>query len=134
MHLNASLPQHLQKEWLALYPDSSLTGKRLLEIFETHSISSVINDLPKKSNRGRKRKVNPSEAVSQPLPSPTKKTKSSPSEFEVNNGVIEVISEASHEDRQWTTAMLCNLMFCNKQAEIKKTTLETEWQLLYPNH
>ena len=44
MHLNASLPQHLQKEWLALYPDSSLTGKRLLEIFETHSISSVIND------------------------------------------------------------------------------------------
>ena len=133
MHLNASLPQHLLKEWLALYPDSSLTGKRLLEIFETHSISSVINDLPKKSNRGRKRKVNPSEAVSQPLPSPTKKTKSSPSEFEVNNGVIEVISEASHEDRQWTTAMLCNLMFCNKQAEIKKTTLETEWQLLYPN-
>ena len=133
MHLNASLPQHLQKEWLALYPDSSLTGKRLLEIFETHSISSVINDLPKKSNRGRKRKVNPSESVSQPLPSPTKKTKSSPSEFEVNNGVIEVISEASHEDRQWTTAMLCNLMFCNKQAEIKKTTLETEWQLLYPN-
>ena len=133
MHLNASLPQHLQKEWLTLYPDSSLSGKRLLEIFETHSINSVINDLPKKSNRGRKRKVHVPEAVPQPIPPPVKKTKSSPSEFEVNNGMVEVISEASHEDRQWTTAMLCNLMFCNRQAEIKKTDLETEWQLLYPN-
>ena len=133
MHLNASLPQHLQKEWLALYPDSSLTGKRLLEIFETHSINAVINDLPKKSNRGRKRKVHPPEAIAQPPPPPVKKTKSSPSEFEINNGMVEVISEASHTDRQWTTAMLCNLMYCNKQAEVKKTDLETEWQLLYPN-
>ena len=134
MHLNASLPQHLQKEWLSLYPDSSLTGKRLLEIFETHSISSVINDLPKKSNRGRKRKVNLPEAVSAATPPLLKKTKSSPIEVnKVNNGIVEVISDASHVDRQWTTAMLCNLMFCNRQAEIKKTDLETEWQLLYPN-
>ena len=132
MHLNASLPQHLQKEWLTLYPDSSLTGKRLLEIFETHSINSVINDLPKKSNRGRKRKNPLPEDISAP-PTLVKKTKSSLSEFEVNNGVLEVISEASHVDRQWTAAMLSNLMFCNKQAEIKKTGLETEWLLLYPN-
>ena len=134
MHLNASMSQHLQKEWLALYPQSSLTGKKLLDIYETHSISAVIAGQPlKKSNRGRKRKV-PVEPAPPVVEKPQiKKSKSSPqSEFEANN-LMEVVSEATHEDRQWSEAMLSNLMYCNLRGQINKTDLETEWQVLYPN-
>ena len=131
LHLNASMSQHLQKEWLHLYPHSSLTGKKLLDIYETYSISAVVAGEPlKKSNRGRKRKVPVEAIVEKPQ---IKKSKSSPqSEFEANN-LMEVVSEATHEDRQWTDAMLSNLMYCNLRGQINKTDLETEWQVLYPN-
>ena len=127
MHLNASLSGHIQKEWLALYPQSQLSGKKLLEIFETHAITAAMNDEPKKSNRGRKRKqtLEPAPVLCQPPE--VKRTKS-----EAVVGA-EVISEATHEDRQWTDAMLSNLMYCNRMAEHNKTDLESEWLVLYPN-
>ena len=135
MHLNASLSQHVQKEWLAIYPESRLTGKRLLELFETHSINAVMSEEAKKSNRGRKRKV--PELSLAPAASDggaksvMKKSKSSlQSAAEAGT---KVVSESSHEDRQWSEAMLRNLMYCNNLAMTNKTDLETEWLVLYPN-
>ena len=123
LHMNASLSQYIHKEWLSIYPGSQLSGKRLLEIYDT-SASSIMDET-KKSNKGRKRKpVESAPIVEAPV---IKKTKS-----EVVHG-DHVISEATHEDRQWSSAMLSNLMYCNKVAETKTSDLETEWLILYPN-
>jgi len=146
MHLNASLSQYILKEWLAVYPSSNLTGKQLVSTFE----SNFSVEETRKTPRGRKRKVTYS-----PTPPPEKQPKKSKSQLIVENDTHEdepakdanetleisgsgdtsnsIISTTTHSDRQWTDAMLSNLMFCNQQALNKMTDLESEWHLLYPN-
>ena len=126
MHLNASLSQYLQREWVAIYPSSELSGKQLVELFESHSNSSKQSDQPK-SKRGRKRKVVQSPPPP-PSPAPSEKAKKARRESEED-----IVSATTHEDRQWTEAMLSNLMYCNLRAQLNKTDLEKEWLTLYPN-
>ena len=125
MHQCASLSQHIQKEWTTIYPNSSLSGKKLLELFESNACSEVVNnealacDPPQKSKRGRKRKL-PEPVLEQNIP-PVVIKKSKSREFEVYNNVMDnVVSESTHEDRQWTDAMLKNLMYCNVRAVLQR--------------
>ena len=141
MHLNASLSQYILKEWLSVYPNSNLTGKQLVSAFE----SNMSTEETRKTPRGRKRKVSYS-----PTPPPEKQAKKNKSKIGVENETLKkeptedvmetnevssetIISLATHSDRQWTEAMLSNLMYCNQQAQDKRTDLESEWHLLYPN-
>jgi len=143
MHLNASLSQYILKEWLSVYPNSPLTGKQLVSAFE----SNLPVEETRKTPRGRKRKVSYS-----PTPPPEKLAKKNKSQLIIENEAHEelqvqdvseslisdgisnaIISTTTHSDRQWTEAMLSNLMFCNQQALNKMTDLESEWHLLYPN-
>jgi len=141
MHLNASLSQYILKEWLSVYPNSLLTGKQLVSAFE----SNVSTEDTRKTPRGRKRKVSYS-----PTPPPEKQAKKNKYKSVENEALKDeeaepdamdtviansdtLISCSTHSDRQWTEAMLSNLMYCNQQALDKLTDLESEWHLLYPN-
>ena len=133
MHLNASLSQHLQKEWTAIYPSSKLSGRQLVELFEFHSNSSKVvadSEEPARSKRGRKRKVTPS---SPPVPAPASPEKPKKPRTDSVESEEAVVSTSTHTDRQWTEAMLSNLMYCNLRAQINQTDLEKEWLTLYPN-
>ena len=129
MHLNASLSQYLQREWTAIYPGSTLSGKQLVHLFESHSNvpkPTGVEDQPK-SKRGRKRKVIATTPPPTCTVSPEKPKKPRRDSEE------DIVSASTHEDRQWTEAMLSNLMYCNVRAQVNKTDLEKEWLTLYPN-
>ena len=133
MHLNASLSQYLQREWTAIYPSSRLSGKQLVDLYDSHSNSSKVaadSEDPPRSKRGRKRKVTPS---SPPAPVPASPEKPKKPRTDSSESEEAVVSTSTHGDRQWSEAMLSNLMYCNLRAQINQTDLEKEWLNLYPN-
>ena len=139
LHLTPSLPQYLLKEWQAQYPESPLDAKQLMVLHD-----NLVEDKEegRRSCRNRKRKR------LSPVPktvSTTEKTEKKPKKEEkasnkktTNDNVTmkanhgEVLSEADHGDRNWTPAMLHNLLYANDRAVINNTNIEQEWKMMYP--
>jgi len=147
LHLNPSLPQYFLKEWQVIYPESSLTSKDLMSAYDTLDAK----DDSRRSSRTRKRKrcsptprASANEEVAPKLKSqpPEKKCKIKDTKKSDPIGDDEtvpcalpgdIISSSDHSDKQWSPAMLANLLYANNEALTKGTTLEMEWKAMYPN-
>ena len=149
-HLQASLSTYLQKEWLSLYPDTGLSPKDLLKVYQDQfePDSKDQNGISSRggpgrgrgrgSRGGRGRGVFRGRTTSVPNPNVPVKTSTNLRLEDFKPILSNAIED--HSDKVWTETMMANLMLCNdivsqRQVSGDKADMSTmlleEWQKIY---
>eukprot|EP00095_Tigriopus_kingsejongensis_P008318 snap_masked-scaffold871_size86487-processed-gene-0.14 protein:Tk08318 transcript:snap_masked-scaffold871_size86487-processed-gene-0.14-mRNA-1 annotation:"conserved hypothetical protein" len=138
-HLPASMSGYLQREWMTSYPGGiKLSGKLLLDVYQAH-YEQPEKDKRRRVHPGRGRRRGGGAAGARSSPAPVSTISRVP--VEGLDGPMPDEQE-DHSDKQWSEAMLENLLACGERANEKleegspadmSLLLSEEWKRINPN-
>ena len=143
-HLQASLSNYIQREWMSRQQNPSFSAKYLLQVYNKHFNQESAKPSSIRGRGGRRGGGRQPSRSSVDASTVTKRKHEEEDVVQVKEEtvVIKTEEDSDHSDKQWTEAMLLNLVHCGKAVDSKmadnkdkdfSTLLHEEWKKIYPN-